>query len=190
MSNETDLDWLARNVHVWCLFCDAVAIVHDGEVTFHEPNKGLANAITIDQWVARRAELHGVTKQFKPSIEEANRLAQEFKPFISIEDNQDKDMKQDNGWFERGELPPAGVECEFRHPAFGWTGCDIVGHYRLSAVCAPDGGEFYGGRVGDFRPIRTDRELAIDEMMEHCKFMGSRDFAGSLFDAGYRKESR
>ena len=91
MSNETDLDWLARNVHVWCLFCDTVAIVHDGEVTFHEPNKGLANAITIDQWVARRAELHGVTKQFKPSIEEANRLAQEFKPFISIEDNQEQE---------------------------------------------------------------------------------------------------
>lgn len=32
-----------------------------------------------------------------------------FTPFISIEDNQEKSMKQDGGWFERGDLPPVGI---------------------------------------------------------------------------------
>lgn len=98
-------------------------------------------------------------------------------------------------WFDRGELPPVGVECEFRHPVFGWTGCDIVGHYRLSAVCAPNGGQFYGGAVGDFRPIRAERDLAIDEMKRHFPHHGSWDtvgriYAEALYDAGYRKETK
>ena len=28
----------------------------------------------------------------------------EFEPFVSVEDSKEQDMKQDNGWFERGEL--------------------------------------------------------------------------------------
>lgn len=38
-----------------------------------------------------RDTLERRTEEFKPSIEEANRLAQEFKPFTSIEDNQDRE---------------------------------------------------------------------------------------------------
>lgn len=33
---------------------------------------------------------------------------EEFQPFTSIEDTKEKGMKQDNKWFERGELPPVG----------------------------------------------------------------------------------
>ena len=157
MSNETDLDWLARNVHVWPAgdhqpWC-YVYMVAGGAI------KAAGNfldavakptMITIDQWLARRAELQnkpswedapgwaewlaqdedgewkwlaglpgkyvdgwtavkikGCCKgsalgdwrdtlekrpeEFKPSIEEANRLAQEFNPFTSIEDNQDRE---------------------------------------------------------------------------------------------------
>ena len=69
MSNETDLDWLARNVHVWPAgdhqpWC-YVYMVAGGAI------KAAGNfldavakptMITIDQWLARRAEL-----QNKPS---------------------------------------------------------------------------------------------------------------------------
>ena len=165
MSNETDLDWLARNVHKWP--CDppfGTTLHWDGRKSgdanyisvYSEQNAG--RKYTKRQWLARRAELqnkpswkdapewaewlaqdddgewkwlgsnpskyisgwtanklscckkmgsYGAVmekgtilgdwrdtleqrpEEFKPSIEEANRLAQEFKPFASIEDNQD-----------------------------------------------------------------------------------------------------
>ena len=120
MSNETDLDWLARNVHKWPEITPQSIPTGDRTFeygcTFYENHiciyhKEFANSRVIykNQWLSRRAELQSVTEQFKPSIEEANRLAQEFKPFTSIEDNQGQEMKQDNGWHERGDLPPVGV---------------------------------------------------------------------------------
>ena len=102
MSNETDLDWLARNVHVWptntpkailpgdatfklgaVFYGDCVAFSGELEPEYRRVNKA--------DWLARRAELQGASEHFKPSIEEANRLAKEFSPFISIEDNQDRE---------------------------------------------------------------------------------------------------
>lgn len=73
MSNETDLDWLARNVHVWPAgdhqpWC-YVYMVAGGAI------KAAGNfldavakptLITIDQWISRRAEL-----QNKPSWADA-----------------------------------------------------------------------------------------------------------------------
>ena len=158
MSNETDLDWLARNVHVWREGANYVCVNHtDGGHVFHEHNRNCAIWFTKDQWLARRAEsqnkpswasapewanwiaqspicfgsgiwcffsgeptnkvngiwscsvgksLTGRTglilghwrdtlekrpEEFKPSIEEANKLSQEFKQFTSIEDNQDRE---------------------------------------------------------------------------------------------------
>ena len=151
MSNETDLDWLARNVHVWREGANYVCVNHtDGGHVFHEHNRNCAIWFTKDQWLSRRAELQnkpswddapewgewlaqdedgewkwlaglpgkyvdgwtavkikvcckGIAlgdwrdtlekrpEQLKPSIEEANRLAQEFNPFTSIEDNQDRE---------------------------------------------------------------------------------------------------
>ena len=74
MSNETDLDWLARNVHVWPAgdhqpWC-YVYMAHGGVM------KAAGNfldavakptMITIDQWLSRRAEL-----QNKPSWDKKN----------------------------------------------------------------------------------------------------------------------
>ena len=251
MSNETDLDWLARNVHVWPAgdhqpWC-YVYMAHGGVM------KAAGNfldavakptMITIDQWLARRAELqnkpswedapewaewvaqdddgewkwlgsnpskyiNGWTanklscckkmgsygsviekgtilgdwrdtiekrpEKFKPSIEEANRLAQEFKPFTSIEDNQEQEMKQDSGWFERGELPPVGTVCEvlwnegrmeyLRTKVFGVNEHGQPIHrfdegpnkfeYQADPLVT-----ILGTRV--FRPIRTERDVLIE----------------------------
>ena len=63
MSNETDLDWLARNVHKWPEGANYVCVNHtDGGYVFHEHNRNCAIWFTKDQWLARRAEL-----QNKPS---------------------------------------------------------------------------------------------------------------------------
>lgn len=165
MSNETDLDWLARNVHEWpagehqpwCYVYMTYGGVMKAAGNFLDAGANPA-MITIDQWISLRAELQNKPswddfgesakfmaqdsdgawmafesepvanyhvwsstrgwcgyaregrdrcrgevlgdwrdtlekrpEQLKPSIEEANRLAQEFNHFTSIEDNQDRE---------------------------------------------------------------------------------------------------
>ena len=116
----------------------------------------------------------------------------------------------DNSWYERGELPPVGCECEWVDDS--WVdGAD--------GVCYPDVGcvvfvcehkETPGGDViavftwpngdglgvaasrmpADFSPLRTEREKAIEDMSrvmhEHDSVIND-DTLGALYDAGYRK---
>ena len=153
MSNETDLDWLARNVHVWKSGYDLAVVQRGIEEIYVTWPSACSSGITKKEWLSRRAELqnkpswskaeewaewlaqdsygcwgffqkkplmHALSwiarsgyyqihspgnlllgdwrdtlekrpEQLKPSIEEANRLAQEFNPFTSIEDNQDRE---------------------------------------------------------------------------------------------------
>ena len=106
MSNETDLDWLARNVHVWpnktekrmqitpkgWVWAERIDPEIGREVILAKYEGGFyTKEITEQQWLARRADLRGATERFRPSIEEANRLAQGLKPFTSIEGNQDRE---------------------------------------------------------------------------------------------------
>lgn len=95
-------------------------------------------------------------------------------------------------WHKNGELPPVGEVCEILG-AFGhykkWFECKIIAEHNCSVFAANER-SWINVRKGEreFRPLRTERDKAIDEMMEHCDYLGSRDFAGKLFDAGYRKE--
>jgi len=102
---------------------------------------------------------------------------EEFKPFTSIEDNQDQVLtqQQDNGWFERGELPPVGTVCEvlwnegrmeyLRTKVFGVNEHGQPIHrfdegpnkfeYQADPLVT-----ILGTRV--FRPIRTERDVLIE----------------------------
>ena len=88
-----------------------------------------------------------------------------FKPLNSIEDNQEKDMKQDNGWFERGELPPVGVKCEtLAEPELQWVSTEVVAHrdgfaivWITSKKCGAQ-----SDAPKHFRPLRTERDVLID----------------------------
>ena len=114
-----------------------------------------------------------------------------FKPLTSIEDNQEKDMKQDNGWYERGDLPPVGTECEIDLGA-KWRKAFVVGrNYTGRIVVEIDTCDFIVADGCTFRPIRTEREVAIEEM---CNVAGLDGLvfglvAGELYDAGYRKQN-
>lgn len=94
-------------------------------------------------------------------------------------------------WHKNGELPPVGEVCEayIDYPP-QWVETEIVAHKDGFAIgwCKSVMKGCHGDKAHEFRPLRTEREKAIDEMMEHCDCHGSRDFAGKLFDAGYRKE--
>ncbi|WP_429069093.1 hypothetical protein [Aeromonas veronii] len=114
-----------------------------------------------------------------------------------------------NHWFDRGELPPVGVECEFHGGArVGREWPDslkdgakvkVLCHYtpcmRPVAVFSFD---IPGGKLTSqaseacFRPIRTERDLAVDEMMKDAgalQWETPKSIMLSLYDAGYRKQS-
>ena len=258
MSNETDLDWLARNVHKWVPNellrmkpCD------NGNGTFRASwcysDEG---GFTKDQWLSRRAEL-----QNKPSWADFGELAKfmaqdsdgawmafeieptakshvwsamrgwcgyaregsdrccgevlgdwrgtlekrpeqaAFTPFTSIKDNQEKDMtqrqevKQDNGWFERGELPPVGVSVQWRPGSAGrwehdsWIDVDVIAHAGDGDIVIKWDGQSVNNKQlvtasqETFRPVRTER----DELIEIIKKTDDTDdkIADAILAAGF-----
>ena len=111
---------------------------------------------------------------------------------------------QDNSWHERGEFPPVGCECEVKENDGEWHKTHIVGFdddgycvYTTpwnSCVRDYDG----DGDQSNFRPLRTERENAIDEMIaiigSQFKFEGYdlhtriiRSLSEFICDSGYRK---
>ena len=69
MSNETDLDWLARNVHKWREGKREVLVCwpRNVDTLIWSSVSSDTGWITKDQWLARRAEL-----QNKPSWDKKN----------------------------------------------------------------------------------------------------------------------
>jgi hypothetical protein len=113
----------------------------------------------------------------------------------------------DNGWYARGEFPPAGVVCEMWDVS-GWNPASIIGRDDQGlCVASVHFDEHSGYRasplVSDFRPIKTEPELQRDvdirEALEHIK----QDWYAKpgatvseyvvnaitqLYDAGWRKQ--
>lgn len=262
MSNETDLGWLARNVHNWPAGHQGWCYV----ISNRDGTKGVATSligqvdcpwvrIEKQEWLTRRAEL-----QNKPSWDDAPSdmkwLAQDsdgqwcwycsepfvdetnddnvwgfgdsfdhedcefgevlgdwrdtlekrpeqkaFEPFVSIEDNQEQDMaqqqemKQDNGWFERGELPPVGTACE----AFGkfpTAPCEIIAYSpEQVAIRWLDNGllDVIDLKTGDipsidFRPIRTERDVLIEIIKQWDGLVQTDDvLADAILAAGFKR---
>ena len=116
----------------------------------------------------------------------------ETKHKVEVEMKSESEMTiKVSDWHKNGELPPVGEVCEayIDYPP-QWIETEIVAHKDGFAIgwCKSVMKGCHGDKAHEFRPLRTEREKAIDEMMEHCNYLGSRDFAGELFDAGYRKE--
>ena len=96
---------------------------------------------------------------------------------------QQHDMKQDNGWFERGELPPVGVVCEAyldRPPQ--WIEAEIVAHKDGFAIgwCKSVMKGCHGDKAREFRPVRTERDVLLSIIVEE---MNRYDTDGKLADA-------
>lgn len=100
-------------------------------------------------------------------------------------------------WYEHGELPPVGTACE----AFGkfpTAPCEIIAYSpEQVAIRWLDNGllDVIDLKTGDipsidFRPIRTERQLTVDEMMAvaAANFGNLETCCEALYDAGYRKQ--
>ncbi|HHQ4476847.1 TPA: hypothetical protein ACSPZR_001589 [Aeromonas veronii] len=102
-----------------------------------------------------------------------------------------------NHWFERGELPPVGVECEVRIGE-DWRRTKVVAALdsdvgKLPIFTTPWCSQHYVDCGPEqFRPIRTERDLAVEEMMKDAgalQWETPMSIMRSLYDAGYRKQS-
>ena len=130
------------------------------------------------------ARLKDATDNVLAAVPELMTDKYKFTPFTSIEDNQEKDMKQDNGWFERGELPPVGFECEMKRIDGRWCKAVTVGKDSGGRMVCElnDNGVFYASTSSaeSFRPIRTERDELLSIIVEE---MNHYDTDGKLADA-------
>jgi hypothetical protein len=101
-----------------------------------------------------------------------------------------------NHWFESGELPPVGVECEVRIGE-DWRRTRVVAALnsdvgKLPVFTTPWCSQHYVDCGPEqFRPIRTERDLAVEEMMKDAGALHwetPKSIMLSLYDAGYRKQ--
>jgi len=113
----------------------------------------------------------------------------------------------DNDWHERGELPPAGTECEIFVDGMVGKEADKYQHKKAEimlhtkskhgtpvAVFRVDSNdkkenEYYWDAFTArcFRPLKTERERAIEGMRKVVAGLLPK-VCGALYDAGYRKE--
>jgi len=109
----------------------------------------------------------------------------------------------DNSWYAREELPPVGCECEFCSSYDEWTdwrravfvGFDSTGNGVVSVFGDAKALLWISSNPDDFRPLRTERENAIDDISSYfCDADGFQVtphatdlIAARIYDAGYRK---
>ena len=110
-------------------------------------------------------------------------------------------QSQDNSWYERSELPPVGCECEILHKLWkdsDWAHIVVIALTRESLICKHKlgaGEEHYYLNDIAFRPLRTEREKAIDSLIEIICAGGelskdgsaAREIAERIHDAGVLK---
>lgn len=179
MSNETGLDWLARNVHVWPYERQAHCYVMTGSGGKKELSASayspFFSKFTKAQWLSRRAEL-----QNKPSWE----LAPEWAEWIA--------QDEDGEWKWLAGLPGKYVD--------GWTavkikGCCkglVLGDWRDTLEKRPEQAEFepfvsvedakitimqsdgdvknFGGIIGRSLPLKEDAATAKQPSITTSKY--------------------
>jgi hypothetical protein len=96
-------------------------------------------------------------------------------------------------------LPPVGIDCEVQH--YGeWHETKIIGIDDGIPVFKTDWHDRYSYACGSdfkFRPLHTEEDKAVEEMMEVIaeefnksgdEWAGTEDIAKAIYAAGYRKQ--
>lgn len=111
--------------------------------------------------------------------------------YSSEEGHVTREQYEATGWDGIG-FPPIGIECEYmkhtRNTGNNWSKGTVKYISEYTVVIDDDDvdGEFIAHPLGcEFRPLRTEAERAIDEMVRLSGV--STGAAKILYDAGYRK---
>lgn len=103
-----------------------------------------------------------------------------------------------NNWNGKG-LPEVGSECEYEYTTDGefWK-CRIMGYNGNKVAFTRDdhSNSIFVSTIkeANFRPIKSDRDKAVDEMAEIWKVAmannkGLAEFFSAIYDAGFKKQS-
>lgn len=97
-------------------------------------------------------------------------------------------QQQDNVWFERGELPPVGTECEIDLGA-KWRKAFVVGrNYTGRIVVEIDTCDFIVADGCTFRPICTERDKLVELIKTYRHtFRSDTEFADAILAAGFKR---
>ena len=164
VTKQQKLEWLANNLDKWKSGYDFAVVdkCTDGSFYVRWPSV-CSSGITKKEWQQERDKMSG-----KPEA--------------------------DNSWHERGEFPPVGCECEIKHKCWGEfrrvTVAAITKEYAIvddDSVVARE--QHYYLRDVTFRPLRTEREKAIEEIAELVRDglvspEMAKEFAIKMYDAG------
>lgn len=122
-------------------------------------------------------------------------IGNETKRKVDVEMKSESEMTIGVGdWHERGELPPVGVVCLYVVSDRCSAEVEITAHAKFGLCFVEIGksGECYVSKTAElhrFRPIRAEREKAIDEMVSLVEPLATyMEFAGAIYDAGMYKE--
>ena len=118
----------------------------------------------------------------------------ETKNKVEVEMTSESEMTINaSDWHKNGELPPVGEVCEayIDYPP-QWVKTEIVAHKDGFAIgwCKSVMKGCHGDKAHEFRPLRTERENAIDEMVDclSSRWANCEAIAAHLYENGYRKE--
>ena len=202
ITKQQQLEFAAKHIEKWKSGYDYAVVEEtaDGHLYVRWPSV-CTSGITKNEW---RQEREKMQKQHDFDI------GSNLKVSVTATSNGFGEMKTNTLWYERGELPPVGCECEWVDES-GIDGPDGALYPCIGdvvSVCAHR--ETPGGEViaiftwphnngllvaasrmpSDFRPIRTEREKAIEEManlIAKSVFGSAKCQAEKLYDSGYRK---
>lgn len=96
-------------------------------------------------------------------------------------------------WHKNGELPHVGEVCEaFVYEDDSWSEVEIIAHKDGIAIgwSSIDELTYQSRNEKSFRPLRTERDKAIDDMV-YClsaRWANCEEIAAHLYENGYRKE--
>ena len=128
----------------------------------------------------------------------------ETKHQVEVEMKSESEMTINaSDWHKNGELPPVGEVCLYVASERLSAEVEITAHARFGLRFVEVGKSVEGyvsktAALHRFRPLRTEREKAIDEMIKvinRYDYYGSLNFdvvasdiANAMFDEGFRKE--
>ena len=174
VTKQQQLEWLSKTHEEWP-YIGPVMIMSDKSIGayYGAPMPG-CHFVSLTEWQQERDKMQ---KQAEQAAQPA----------------------PDNSWHERGELPPVGVPVELWWGGSFAYNCEFITrrghHYVMWNLDAdiPDASDYMNS---EFRPLRTERDKAIDEMIGILKAKFDRsgidgitvaDIVDELYDAGYRK---
>lgn len=165
VTKQEQLEWLAKTHNEWSFIIDHICM-----------------SSKLVGFVSYGAESHMVTKQeWQKERDKMKKRAEQ--------------PAQDNSWHERGELPPVDLPVELWVCGSFAYNCELIskrGNNYVLWNLDSDKADSADYMHSQFRPLRTEREKAIEEMVkaiDHIKEGNFETFIGALYDAGYRKVS-